>query len=323
MRVVVLDDYQGAVSRLSCLSLLDGHSVTILGHGERPPAQVQRVLHEAEALVPIRERTRIDAAFLAQVPHLRLIAQTGRGTAHVDLAACTERGVAVSTGAGSPVAPAELTFGLVLAALRHIPREVAGLRAGHWQQTLGTGLRGRTLGILGYGEIGALVASYGAAFGMHVLAWGREGSRVRAAAHGHAVASSRDELFTRSDVLSLHLKLTAETRGGVTAADLRSMKPTALLVNTSRAELIEPGALAAALRAGRPGSAAVDVFDHEPAQPGDEPLLELDNALCTPHLGFVERDTYEQYFADAFSRVAAFADGREIPVLDPRALERR
>lgn len=323
MKVVVLDDYQGAVSRLSCLSLLRGHELTILGDRGRPPAEVERVLREADALVPIRERTRIDAAFLARLPRLRLIAQTGRGTAHVDLAACTERGIAVSTGAGSPVAPAELTFGLVLAALRHIPREAAGLRRGRWQQTLGTGLRGRTLGILGYGAIGTLVATYGTAFGMSILAWGREGSRARAAADGHEVAPSRDDLFTRSDVLSLHLKLTAETRGCVSAAALRSMKPTALLVNTSRAELIEPGALAAALRAGRPGSAAVDVFDHEPAHPGDEPLLELDNALCTPHLGFVEQDTYEQYFADAFARIVAFAEGREIPVLDRRALERR
>lgn len=323
MKVVVLDDYQGAVSHLACLALLDGHELTILGDRRQPPHEIERALGEAEALVPIRERTRVDAAFLQRLPRLRLIAQTGRGTAHVDLAACTERGVAVSAGTGSPVAPAELTFGLILAALRHIPREAAGLRAGRWQETLGTGLRGRTLGILGYGEIGALVASYGAAFGMRVLAWGREGSRARAAADGRVVADSRDALFAEADVLSLHLKLSAETRGGVTAADLASMKPTALLVNTSRAELIEPGALVAALRAGRPGAAATDVFDHEPAHPDDEPLLGLANALCTPHLGFVERDTYEQYFADAFARVAAFADGREIPVLDPRALERR
>ncbi len=323
MKVVVLDDYQGAVSRLSCLSLLDGHEVTILGGPGRPPDEIERVLGEAEALVPIRERTRVDTAFLERVPRLRLIAQTGRGTAHVDVAACTERGVAVSSGEGSPVAPAELTFGLVLAALRHIPREAAGLRAGRWQETLGTGLRGRTLGILGYGEIGALVASYAVAFGMRIVVWGREGSLARAAADGHAVAADRRSLFADADVLSLHVKLTPETRGGVTAADLALMKPTALLVNTARAELIEPGALAAALRAGRPGLAAVDVFDHEPAHPGDEPLLSLDNALCTPHIGFVERDTYEQYFADAFARVAAFADGREIPVIDPRALERR
>lgn len=323
MKVVVLDDYQGAVSRLSCLSLLDGHEVTILGDPGRPPDEIERVLGEAEALVPIRERTRVDTAFLERVPHLRLIAQTGRGTAHVDVAACTERGVAVSSGEGSPVAPAELTFGLVLAALRHIPREAAGLRAGHWQETLGTGLRGRTLGILGYGEIGALVASYAVAFGMRILVWGREGSLARATADGHAVAGDRRSLFADADVLSLHVKLTVETRGGVTAADLALMKPTALLVNTARAELIEPGALAAALRAGRPGLAAVDVYDREPAHPGDEPLLSLDNALCTPHIGFVERDTYEQYFADAFARVAAFADDREIPVLDPRALEHR
>lgn len=322
VKVVVLDDYQGAVRGLSCLELLDGHELTVLGDRERTADEVERVLAEAVALVPIRERTRIDGAFLARMPQLRLIAQTGRGTAHIDLAACGERGVLVSTSTGSPVAPAELTFGLVLASLRHIPREAAALRSGHWQQTLGTRLRGRTLGILGYGSIGALVASYGAAFGMHVLAWGREGSRLRAAADGREVAATRAELFSRSDVLSLHLKLTPETRGSITAADLGAMKPTALLVNTSRAELIAPGALASALRAGRPGRAAVDVFDREPARPGDEPLLALENVLCTPHLGFVEEDTYEQYFADAFARVASFAAG-DLTAPDPETPPRR
>jgi D-3-phosphoglycerate dehydrogenase len=323
VKVVVLDDWQGAVANLACLTLLEGHELTILGDREREPEEVERVLREVEALVPIRERTAVTAAFLGGLPRLRLIAQTGRGTAHVDLAACARRGVAVSAGEGSPVAPAELTFGLILAALRNIPHEAAGLRSGRWQETMGTALHGRTLGILGYGAIGALVASYGAAFGMRVAVWGREGSRSRALADGHAVATDREALCSDADVLSLHLKLTAETRGLVTASDLARMKPTALLVNTARAELIEPGALARALRAGRPGLAAVDVFEREPASPGEEPLLGLDNALCTPHLGFVERDTYERYFGDAFARVAAFAAGEGIPVLAPEALESR
>ena len=323
MKVVVLDDYQGAVSRLSCLSLLDGHELTILGDRERPPEEVERVLREAEALVPIRERTRVDAAFLERLPRLRLIAQTGRGTAHVDVAACTERGVAVSSGEGSPVAPAELTFGLILAALRHIPREAAGLRAGRWQETLGTGLRGRTLGILGYGEIGALVASYAVAFGMRILVWGREGSLARAAADGHAVAADRSSLFADADVLSLHVKLTAETRGGVTASRPRADEAD----GTARehgAGRVDRARCARRRAPGRPPRARSGRRVRPRAGASRRrAAARLDNALCTPHIGFVERDTYEQYFADAFARVAAFADGREIPVLDPRALERR
>jgi D-3-phosphoglycerate dehydrogenase len=319
VKIVVLDDYQGAVADLACLSLLDGHEVTILGDRKREPGEVERVLREAEALVPIRERTAVTAAFLERLPCLRLIAQTGRGTAHVDVAACTRRGVAVSVVEGSPVAPAELTFGLILAALRHIPHEAAGLRAGRWQETVGTALHGRMLGILGYGAIGALVASYGAAFGMRVLVWGREGSRSRARSDGYAVAAGRDALFADADVLSLHLKLTAATRGLVTASTPHEADGPR---EHGARGADRAGALARALRAGRPGFAAVDVFEREPARPGDEPLLGLDNALCTPHLGFVERDTYERYFGDAFARVAAFAAGREISVLEPEAVER-
>jgi D-3-phosphoglycerate dehydrogenase len=246
-----------------------------------------------------------------------LISQTGKGTAHIDLAACHRRGVTVTAGTGSPHAPAELTWALVLAALRHIPRETARLRAGHWQSTLGTGLRGRTLGIWGYGKIGSLVAGYGRAFEMNVLVWGREGSLSRAQADGYATAPGRNALLERSDVLSLHLKLNRETRGTVTAADLARMKPSALLVNTSRAELIEPGALAAALRAGRPGFAAVDVYEEEPVLGAAHPLLSMDNAVCTPHLGYVEKDSYELYFEQAFDQVVAFAAGNPTGVVGP------
>lgn len=322
MRVVIPDDYQGAVRGLACFPRLAGHDVTVFHDTVKDLDVLAERLEPAEALVLIRERTRIGGSLLERLPGLRLISQTGKGTAHIDLAACTRRGVVVSAGTGSPYAPAELTWGLVLAAMRHIPLEAARLRAGRWQSTMGTGLRGRTLGIWGYGKIGALVAGYGRAFGMEVLVWGREGSLSRAAADGFSTAADRRELFERSDVLSLHLKLEAETRGIVTAADLARMKPDALLVNTSRAELVEPGALEAALRQGRPGFAAVDVYEEEPVLGASHPLLAMDNAVCTPHLGYVERDGYELYFEQAFEQVVAFAAGNPIRVVNPQVLGR-
>ncbi|MEE3214977.1 MAG: D-2-hydroxyacid dehydrogenase family protein, partial [Pseudomonadota bacterium] len=272
-------------------------------------AQVER-FHHAEALVLIRERTRITRALLERLPKLRVISQTGGGVAHIDLEACREHGVTVLAGRGSPTAAAELTWALVLAAMRHIPEEVANLKAGRWQRTLGTALEGRTLGILGYGKIGARVARYGQAFDMKVLAWGREGSRERARQAGIEVVASQRELFERSDVLSLHLRLNEATRGIVGDDDLAAMKSSALLVNTSRAELIASGALEAALRTGRPGMAAVDVFEQEPVV--EDPLLHLPNVLATPHLGYVEKDGYELYFGDAFSNLIAFIEGQKI-----------
>lgn len=317
MHVIIPDDYQDAVRHLTCFSKLAGHSVTIYNDTVKDLYALAERLRPAEALVLIRERTRISEALLDRLPALKLISQTGKGTAHIDLAACTRRGIVVSAGTGSPYAPAELTWALVLTALRHIPKEVARLGGGQWQSTLGTGLRGRTLGIWGYGKIGSLVASYGRAFSMNVLVWGREGSLSRASADGYDVASNRRTLFDQSDVLSLHLKLDAETRGLVTAADLALMKPDALLVNTSRAELIEPGALEAALRAGRPGCAAVDVYEEEPVLGAAHPLLALENAVCTPHLGYVERDSYETYFGQAFDQINAFAAGHPVHVVNP------
>lgn len=310
MRIVIPDDYQDAVRGLACFSKLAGHSVTIYNDTVKEIDALAERFREADALVLIRERTRITEALLERLPRLKLISQTGKGAAHIDLAACERRGITVTVGTGSPFAPAELTWALVLAAARHLPREVARLRAGHWQSTMGTGLRGRTLGIWGYGKIGTLVAGYGRAFGMEVRVWGREGSLSRARADGYDLFASREELFEGSDVLSLHLKLSAETRGIVTASDLARMRPDALLVNTSRAELIEVGALEVALRAGRPGFAAVDVYEQEPVLGAAHPLLALDNALCTPHLGYVERDSYESYFGQAFDQVVAFAEGR-------------
>jgi D-3-phosphoglycerate dehydrogenase len=301
MRIAVLDDHQLVVPGLDCFALLDGHDVAVLPDGE-PPG-------DAEALVLIRERTRVDAALLDRLPRLRVISQTGRVGRNVDVDACRARGIAILEGTGSPVAPAELTWALVLAAARRIPQYAEALRRGEWQRNglegrpdaLGVALRGRTLGIWGLGRIGSLVAGYGRAFGMRVLVWGRT-------ATGPEAASSKEELFEQADVLSLHLRLTDETAGIVTAADLARMQESALLVNTARAELVEPGALLAALRAGRPGGAALDVFETEPPAP-DDPLLALPNVVCTPHLGYVERDGYELYLGQAFRNLLDWAAG--------------
>lgn len=306
MKIVIPDDYQNVVRTLASFSKLDGHEVTVYNDTVTDLDALVERFHAAEALVLIRERTAITEALIERLPNLALISQTGGGAAHVDVDACTRHGVTVMTGTGSPHAAAELTWGLVLATMRHIPQEVENLKVGRWQRTLGTGLRGRTLGIFGYGKIGKLVAGYAQAFGMHVLVWGREGSLERAREAGVATAQSQDDLFAQSDVLSLHLRLNDATSGIVSARHLALMKPEAVLINTSRAGLIEPGALEAALRAGRPGRAGIDVFDHEPLR--EHPMLSLPNLVATPHLGYVEKDSYELYFGDAFDNVLAFAN---------------
>ena len=313
MHVVIPDDYQDAVRGLRCFARLAEHTVTVFNDTTTDLDELARRFSDADALVLIRERTRITDALLERLPRLKLISQTGKGTAHLDLLSCARRGITVCAGAGSPYAPAELAWALILASMRHIPAEVARLRAGAWQSTVGKGLRGRTLAVYGYGRIGALVAGYGRAFGMNVLVWGREGSVTRAKIDGLEIASDRELLFENADVLSLHFKLTDETKGIITAADLARMKRDALIVNTARAELIESGALEEALRKGRPGFAAVDVYEEEPA--ARHPLLTLDNAICTPHLGYVEKDSYELYFSQAFDAVLAFAAGKPVNVV--------
>jgi D-3-phosphoglycerate dehydrogenase len=318
MKIVIPDDYQDAVRTLDCFAKLQGHEVVIYHDTAKDLDTLAARFAEADALVLIRERTEISAALLDRLPRLKLISQTGRGVPHIDMAACTRHGVAVAAGGGSPHAPAELTWALILAGMRRLPQEMAALKAGRWQTSLGLGLRGRVLGIFGFGRIGSLVAGYGRAFEMQVLIWGREGSRTRARAAGFAVAADQAALFAQADVLSLHLKLTPETAGIVGPADLARTKPTAGLVNTSRAGLIVPGALEQALRAGRLGWAAVDVYEDEPAL--HDPLLALDNALCTPHLGYVEKDSYELYFDRAFDQVLAFAMGRPINLINPGVL---
>jgi D-3-phosphoglycerate dehydrogenase len=321
MRIVIPDDFQDAVRGLDCFRKLDGQQVEIYHDNVKEVETLVERFQDAEALVLIRERTAITEDLLARLPELRLIVQTGRGAPHIDLAACTRYRIAVALGgadSSSPYATAELTWGLILSALRHIPQEVASMKAGQWQSTLGTGLYGRTLGIFGYGNIGQQVARYGQVFGMNVLVWGREGSRARAQADGFATVSSQEALFEEVDVLSLHLKLSEETRGIVKASDLARMKSTALIVNTSRAPLIEQGTLEEALKAGHPGFAAIDVYENEPVT--DHPLLHLDNTLCTPHVGFVERDTYERFFSTAFDQVLAFVAGNPIGIVNPEVL---
>ncbi|MEO5952636.1 MAG: D-2-hydroxyacid dehydrogenase family protein [Chloroflexia bacterium] len=318
MKIVIPDDYQNAISHLDCFGKLADHDITIYNDTVTDVDTLAERFHEANALVLIRERTAITDELLDRLPNLKLISQTGRGIPHIDVEACTRHGVVISSGGGSPNSTAELTWALVMSAMRRLPQETAALKAGKWQTTFGLGLKGHTLGIFGYGRIGSVVAGYGRAFGMNVLVWGREGSLKRASAGGFQTAISKGDLFEQSDVLCLHLKLTDETRGIVTATDLASMKPTAVLVNTCRAEVIEHGALVNALKAGRPGTAAVDVYETEPTT--DDPLIALDNAICTPHIGYVEKDSYELFFTSAFDLVLAYAAGHPTNVVNPEAL---
>jgi D-3-phosphoglycerate dehydrogenase len=323
MKITILDDYFDTVRTLPCFQKLDGHEVTIWNDQVQDIDALAERLRDTEALVLIRERTQIRAPLLERLDALRLISQRSVYP-HIDIAACTRRGVIVSSNmhAGSPCyAAAELTWGLIIAALRQIPQQVAALRSGTWQIGVGNSLRGKTLGIYGYGRIGATVAGYGRAFGMNVVAWAREASLGCAQRDGYEVARSKREFFESADVISLHMRLVKETRGIVTRNDLACMKPTALLVNTSRAPLIEPGALVEALRAGRPGMAAVDVYEEEPLRDPDHPLLKMENVVCTPHIGYVTRDEYDLQFSDIFDQITAYAAGAPINVVNPKVFD--
>ena len=334
MNIVILDDYQDAVRKLACAARLDAYPAKVYTNTVKGIGQLSVRLKDADVIVLIRERTHMSRQLIEKLPKLKMIAQTGRVGAHVDVAACTERGVVVSEGIGSPTAPAELAWALIMAAMRRIPHYVAHLKHGAWQQAglksasmpanfgLGSVLKGKTLGLWSYGKIGQIMAGYGRAFGMRVVVWGREASRERARADGFEVAASKAEFFQHSDVLSLHLRLNPETQGIVTLEDLSRMKPTALFVNTSRAELLEPDALIAALNRGRPGLAAVDVFESEPTLQGHA-LLRLENCICTPHIGYVEQDSYEMYFGAAFDNVINFIKGTPTNIVNPGALQVR
>jgi D-3-phosphoglycerate dehydrogenase / 2-oxoglutarate reductase len=322
MRISILDDYHDTLRTLACFEKLKGHDVEIWNDHMQDVDVLARRLQKTEALVLIRERTKISAALLERLDKLQLISQRSVYP-HIDIDACTRRGVIVSSSMhpGAPSwATAELTWGLIIAAMRQIPRQMASLKAGDWQAGVGHTLRGKTLGIYGYGRIGSAVADYGKAFGMNVLVWAREASLAKAREHGYDVAASKEVFFEQCDVISLHMRLVPPTRGIVTAADMARMKPTALLVNTSRAPLIEPGALVAALKAGRPGMAAVDVYEEEPLRDVNHPLLTMENVVCTPHIGYVTRDEYELQFAEIFDQITAFCDGRPINVVNPEVL---
>jgi D-3-phosphoglycerate dehydrogenase len=322
MKIAILDDYFDTVRTLPCFAALAGHEVTIWNDPTQDTDTLAARLHDAEVLVLIRERTRIQASLLDRLPNLRLISQRSVYP-HIDILACTRHRVVVCSNqhAGAPsYAAAELTWALALAAARRLPQQIASLRQGRWQMGVGTTLRGKTLGVYGWGRIGQTVAGYGRAFGMHVLAWSSPASLEKARADGATVAASKEAFFADSDVLSLHLRLVPATRHLVGAADLARMKPTAILVNTSRAGLIAPGALAAALRAGRPGMAAVDVFEQEPLTDPANPLLTTDAAICTPHIGYVTAEEYETQFADIFEQITAWAAGSPINVVNPEAL---
>ena len=331
MNIIILDDYQDAVRKLKCAGVMEQLNAKVFTNTVKGIGQLSVRLRDAEVLVPIRERTQFPKQLLEKLPKLKLISQTGKIGSHVDVETCTRLGIAVAEGVGSPVAPAELTWALIMAAMRRLPQYIGNLKHGAWQQSglkaasmpanfgLGMVLDGKTLGIWGYGKIGQRVAGYGKAFGMHITVWGSESARERAAKDGHVAAPSCEAFFETCDVLSLHLRLLDSTRGVVKFDALSRMKPTALLVNTSRAELIEDGALVSALNRGRPGMAAVDVFESEPILQG-HPLLRLENAVCTPHIGYVEQDSYELYFKAAFDNVVNFIAGTPTNILNPEAL---
>lgn len=332
MNIIILDDYQDAVRKLRCAAKLDALNAKVFTNTVKGIGQLSVRLRDAEVLVLIRERTHFPRQLLEKLPKLKLIAQTGRVGSHIDVEACTRLGIAVAEGVGSPIAPAELTWALIMAAIRRLPQYIGNLKHGAWQQAglkaasmppnfgVGMVLRGKTLGVWGYGKIGKLVAGYGRAFGMQVQVWGSEASRLAAQSDGYETAECRESFFETSDVVTMHLRLGEATRGIVGAEDLARMKPTALFVNTSRAELVSDGTLVSALNRGRPGMAAVDVFESEPILQG-HPLLRLENAVCTPHIGYVEQDSYELYFDAAFDNVLNFIRGEPSNLVNPDALK--
>jgi D-3-phosphoglycerate dehydrogenase len=318
MQIAVIDDYQDAFRSLAAYGKLKGQDVKVFHAPAKDEQALIDMLKGAEAVILIQQRTAMPRKVIEALPDLKMISQTGRNTAHIDIAACKERGITVSAGGGgTPNATAEIAWALILSAARNIPAEVQAMKEGRWQISLGDVLAGKTLGVYAFGKIGTVVATVGKAFGMKVVCWGRDGSLARAREAGFAAAASREAFFSQSDVISLHIPLNKETQGIVTAADLALMKPSSILVNTSRAGLIEKGALVEALKKGRPGRAGVDVYEVEPVLNGDHPLLNLPNVVCTPHLGYVERSTYESLYGAAIDQILAFAAGKPINLVNP------
>jgi len=323
MKIAVVDDYQNAFKTLKCFPKLTGHEVVVYSDASNDVASLVAKLQDADVAVLTQQRSFLPREAIVQLPKLRMIGQTGRAAAHIDLKACTEMGIVVSAGgSGNSSATAELTWGLILSALRNLPLEVNRMKSGQWQSTVGVGVKGKTIGIYAYGKIGSIVAAVGKAFGARVICWGREGSTGRATAAGFEVPKKCEDFFAEADIVSLHLPLNNETRGIVKRDDLARMKPTALIVNASRSGLIEKGALLAALKSGRPGFAAVDVYDKEPVG-ADEPLITMNNVTCTPHLGYVTRESYEEYYAVVVDDIVNFTAGKPSNVLNPEALGKK
>src|SRR3954468_3062381 len=324
MKIAVLDDYQDAFRKLTAFSRLKGHEVVVFHDTEKDPAKLAARLADADAVLLTQQRSPFPRGVIEKLPKLKLIAQTGRNTNHIDVAACTEKGIVVAAaGSGTPNATADLAWGRILWSLGHTPQEVEQLKQGVWQTTVGTGLIGKTLGVYAPGRIGSCVAKVGKAFGMKVTCWGREGSKSKALELGYEVPSTREAFFAGADVISVHIPLNKETRGIITAADLACMKPSALFVNTSRAPLVAAGALVEALKKGRPGFAAIDVYEDEPVVGGNHPLLKMPNVICTPHLGYVEKSTYDSYYGAAIDGIVGFAEGKPVNVLNPEALTKK
>ncbi len=323
MRIVVLDDWSRTFRNLKCHARLADHEVVVYHDTEKDPQKLAERLHGAEAAIFTQERSHLRRELVERLSTIRMIAQTGSHRDHIDFAACAEKGIIIASHSnkGVGVTTAELTWGLIMASLRHIPHEVENMKRGGWQSTAGTGLRGRTLAIYGMGGIGSIVARVGKAFEMRVICWGREESRARIVAAGYEMPATRREFFESADVLSLHIYYEEETRGIITAADLACMKPTAVFVNTSRDGLVETGALVEALKKGRPGRAAIDVYDAEPVVDVEHPLLKLPNVICTPHLGYATESTLENFYNKAIDNLLAYAAGAPVNVLNPEALK--
>ncbi len=323
MKIAIIDDYQDAFRNTAAAKQLNGHELLVFTDTEKDPEKLAARLKDAEIVVLTQQRSKMPRAVIDKLPKLKMISQTGRNAYHIDIAACTERGILISAGGGgNPTPTAELAWGLIIAALRRIPQEVQRLKSGQWQGSVGTGLAGKTLGVYAYGRIGSMVAKVGKAFDMRVVCWGREGSTTKARAAGYEVAASREVFFAESDVISLHLPLNDGTRGIVTAEDLARMKPTALIVNTSRAPIIAKDALVNALKAGRPGRAGIDVYEEEPVMNAEHQLIGMDNVVCTPHLGYVEEATYESYYGTAAEQIVAWLADKPINVANPDVQKR-
>jgi D-3-phosphoglycerate dehydrogenase / 2-oxoglutarate reductase len=324
VKIAVIDDYQNAFPMLQSFGKLEGHEVLVFTDTEKNPVKLAERLKDADVAVLTQQRSRFSRSVIERLPKLKLICQTGRGTTHIDIAACTEFGVLVSaSGSGNPHATAELTWCLILSALRNLPYEVTRLKEGHWQSTLGATIERKKIGVYAYGKIGSVVAAVGRAFSADVICWGRAGSTGRAKAAGFQIAESREQFFAECDIVSLHLPLNQETAGIVTRDDLARMKPTALIVNTSRARLIAEWALVEALHAGRPGLAAVDVFEEEPVSDADHPLLKMGNVLATPHLGYVTRESYESFYGVVVENLLAYAAGKPTNIVNPEAIGKK